>query len=114
MFRVNIIDDNFDNTENDCTFGINSISEFDKNDEFAPQIVGVVDERPKDIKILDTYKNKRRWKPIGEDNEIEDPVIDSAKINNYVQQINKSTLNDLISDVCLGIIFNYNRELLNI
>lgn len=101
LYRVNIIDDNIDNAENDSIFGINSISELDRTDEFAPQIVGVVDERPKDIKILDTYKNKRRWKPIGEDNDLEEPVINPAEINNYVQQINKSMLNDLINEVCL-------------
>lgn len=73
-------------------------------DEYAPQVVGVVDERPKDIKTLDMYKNKNRWKRIGDDSdhEVEDSSnIDIDKVKNYVQQINKSTLNDLIKKVSL-------------
>lgn len=102
IFRVQIIDDNIDYDNN---FDVNGISEIDQVDEYAPQIVGVIDERPQNIKILDTYKNKKRWKRIGEDSDPEDnsTKINSNQINNYVQQINKSTLNDLINKVYLNI-----------
>jgi len=96
--RVQIIDDNaIDCIENETCDNIG----FDPIDEFAPQIVGVIDERPKDVKTLDTYKNKNRWKRIGGDSDIEEDStkIDIDQVNNYVQKINKSTLNDLIKEV---------------
>ncbi|KAF0757593.1 BUD13 [Aphis craccivora] len=95
--RVQIIDDNaIDCIENETCDNIG----FDPIDEFAPQIVGVIDERPKDVKTLDTYKNKNRWKRIGGDSDIEEDStkIDIDQVNNYVQKINKSTLNDLIKE----------------
>lgn len=63
--------------------------------------MGVIDERPKDIKTLDMYKNKNRWKRVGGDSDIEEDSakIDVDQVNNYVRQINKSTLNDLIKEV---------------
>jgi len=95
--RVQIIDDNIDCVENENENDI----EFDPVDEFAPQIVGVIDERPKDIKTLDMYKNKNRWKRLGGDSDTEEDStkINVDQVNNYVQQINKSTLNDLIKEV---------------
>lgn len=95
--RVQIIDDNIDCVENENENNI----EFDPVDEFAPQIVGVIDERPKDIKTLDMYKNKNRWKRLGGDIDIEEDCtkINVDQVNNYVQQMNKSTLNDLIKEV---------------
>ncbi|KAK3923826.1 BUD13-like protein [Frankliniella fusca] len=35
--------------------------------EDAPQIVGIVDERPEEVKALDQYKQTQRWKVIGDD-----------------------------------------------
>lgn len=97
-FRVQIIDDNID-VANDI---YDNIADTDQVDEFAPQIVGVIDERPQEIKNLDTYKNKNRWKRIGEKNDFEETTnIDVNQVNNYVQQINKSTLKDLIKKVCI-------------
>lgn len=63
--------------------------------------MGVIDERPKDIKTLDEYKNKNRWKRIGgdSDNEEDSSKIDISQVNNYVQQINKSILNNIIKEV---------------
>lgn len=58
----------------------------------------MIDERPQDIQILDKYKNKNRWKRVGED-EDDSSAIDVDQVNNYVQQINKSTLKDLIKKV---------------
>lgn len=75
---------------------------FNPADEFAPQIVGVVDERPKDVKTLDTYKNKNRWKRVGNDSDIEEEDttnIDVDQVKQYVEQINKSTLKDLLKEV---------------
>jgi len=97
--RVQIIDDNIDYIEND-DYDVN-ISGIDPVDEFAPQIVGVVDERPQDIKTLDMYKNKNRWKRIGGDSDSEESStkIDVIQVQNYVKQINKSTLNDIIKKV---------------
>lgn len=81
----------------------------DSVDEFAPQIVGVVDERPQDIRTLDTYKNKSRWKRVGGDSDLEEDsgIIDVDQVKNYVQQMNKSTLKDLIKKVFIVIIINY-------
>lgn len=47
------------------------------------------------------YKNKNRWKRIGGDSDIEEDStkIDVDQVNNYVQKMNKSTLNDLIKEV---------------
>lgn len=99
-YRVQIIDDNIDCVEDGDIFNGNNIVGFDPVDEFAPQIVGVVDERPENVKTLDMYKNKKRWKRVGEDSDNEDSsVINVDQIKNYVQQINKSTLNDLIKKV---------------
>ncbi|XP_050439234.1 BUD13 homolog [Adelges cooleyi] len=100
--RVQIIDDNIDcvNEENGTFDGDNNIAGFDPADEFAPQIVGVVDERPQDIKTLDLYKNKNRWKRVGEDSDVEEEStkIDVDQVQKYVQQINKSTLNELLKN----------------
>lgn len=99
FYRVQIIDDNIDCVEENIDIDVsNNIAGFDPVDEFAPQIVGVVDERPQDVKILDTYKNKNRWKRIGEesDTEEESNKIDVDQVKNYVQNMNKSTLKDLI------------------
>lgn len=46
------------------------------------------------------YKNKNRWKRIGDDDSCEETTnIDVNQVNSYVQQINKSTLKDLIKKV---------------
>ncbi|XP_022177188.1 BUD13 homolog isoform X2 [Myzus persicae] len=84
--RVQIIDDNIDCIENDCENNIG----FDPVDEFAPQIVVIFNERPKDIKILNMYKNKKWWKRIGGDCDIEEDStkIDIDQVNNNVQQEN--------------------------
>lgn len=94
--RVQIIDDSIDCFENNDSES--NIAEINPVDEFAPQIVGVIDERPQDIQILDKYKNKNRWKRVGDD-EDDSSVIDVDQVKNYVQQINKSTLKDLIKKV---------------
>lgn len=62
--------------------------------------MGVVDERPQDVKTLDMYKNKSRWKRVGgSDDEEDSNTIDVDQVKNYVQQINKSTINDLLKKV---------------
>ncbi|XP_025420011.1 BUD13 homolog [Sipha flava] len=97
--RVQIIDDNIDCVENN-TFDI-GMDGINPADEFAPQIVGVVDERPKDVKTLDMYKNKNRWKRVGNDSDLEEEDITSINVDQvkqYVEQINKSTLNDLLKE----------------
>lgn len=98
IFRVQIIDDNIDCAVNDDIDESVNIAGFDPVDEFAPQIVGVIDERPQDIKTLDMYKNKNRWKRVGEDSDLEEDsnALDVDQVKNYVQQINKTTLKDLI------------------
>lgn len=102
-FRVKIIDDNIDCVENNETdsnnlIGLNSV------DEYAPQIVGVIDERPQEVKTLDMYKNKTRWKRIGEEDDIQiehNTNTNIQQVQNYVKQINKSTLKDLLKKVCI-------------
>lgn len=108
-FRVQIIDDNIDCVGDDDITDCNNITGFDPVDEFAPQIVGVIDERPQDIKVLDMYKNKNRWKRVGDESDHEDDsaVIDVDQVKNYVHQINKSTLNDLIKKVHYQSHFRY-------
>lgn len=60
----------------------------------------MIDERPQDVKTLDTYKNKNRWKRVGNNSDLEeDTNINVDQVNQYVQQINKSTLNDLLKEV---------------
>ncbi|XP_050530574.1 BUD13 homolog [Daktulosphaira vitifoliae] len=98
--RVQIIDDNIDCVDEDIdTYqgSDNNVAGFDPTDEFAPQIVGVVDDRPKDVKILDLYKNKNRWKRVGEDSDIEEETTKIDQVQKYVEKINKSTLNDLLN-----------------
>jgi len=52
------------------------------------------------------YKNKTRWKRVGEDDdiEIEDNAIDVHQVQSYVENINKTTLHDLLKKVyiCLN------------
>lgn len=45
------------------------------------------------------YKNKNRWIRVGGDEDDSTTAIDVDQVKNYVQQINKSTLNDLIKKV---------------
>lgn len=99
FYRVQIIDDNIDGVEDD-TFDI-GMDGFNSADEFAPQVVGVVDERPQDVKTLDMYKNKSRWKRVGNDSDLEEDTtnINVDQVKQYVQQINKSTINDLLKEV---------------
>jgi hypothetical protein len=105
FYRVQIIDDNIDCVENN-TFDI-GMDGINPADEFAPQIVGVVDERPKDVKTLDMYKNKNRWKRVGNDSDLEEEDITSINVDQvkqYVEQINKSTLNDLLKEVTIIVL----------
>jgi len=99
-YRVQIIDDDIDFVVDNNT-DYNNLIGFNPVDEFAPQIVGVIDERPKEVKTLDMYKNKTRWKRVGEDDdiEIEDNTTDVHQVQNYVEQMNKSTLHDLLKKV---------------
>lgn len=46
------------------------------------------------------YKNKARWTRVGSSDIEEDSnMIDADKVKNYVQQINKSTIDDLLKKV---------------
>lgn len=48
------------------------------------------------------YKNKNRWKRVGGNSDDEDSsVMNADNVKNYVQQINKSTLKDLIKEVLI-------------
>lgn len=99
-YRVQIIDDDIDCViDNDTAY--HNLIGFNPVDEFAPQIVGVIDERPQEVRTLDMYKNKTRWKRVGEDDDIqiEDNATDVHQVQNYVEQMNKSTLHDLLKKV---------------
>lgn len=102
FYRVKIIDDNIDCVIDNDTTSENLIG-FNPVDEYAPQIVGVIDERPQEVRTLDTYKNKTRWKRVGEDEDVQikDETVNLHQVQNYVEQINKSTLNDILKKVCI-------------
>lgn len=58
---MKIIDDDVDVSKN---FNIPEEELFAANEE-APQIVGVIDERPPELRLLD-YRQSDVWKPVGE------------------------------------------------
>lgn len=60
-FRVKIIDDDVDLSNN---FDIPEEELFAANED-APQIVGVIDERPPELRIAD-YRQSDLWQPVGE------------------------------------------------
>ncbi|XP_077447753.1 BUD13 homolog [Stigmatopora argus] len=55
-------------------------NEADEEDDEAPVIAEVIDERPDDVRMLEIFRSSSRWKVIGEDENIEEDVQSETQI----------------------------------
>lgn len=81
--RLKIIDDQIDN------YNISKEIQLDieaADDEEAPQIVAVIDERPPSLRV-DEKTNNLLWKPIGEDNDVKSEI--PLKIGSFKLKVPK-------------------------
>ncbi|KRT78261.1 hypothetical protein AMK59_7038, partial [Oryctes borbonicus] len=85
--RVRIIDDNVD------IVAFNQAVEEDlyAQNEDAPQIVGVIDDRPLELRISD-YRDSDLWKPVGEEHAIEI----RNRMQNQTAPVTEKTLNKIL------------------
>nr|XP_018917744.1 PREDICTED: BUD13 homolog isoform X2 [Bemisia tabaci] len=66
--RSKIVDDDLD-LKNMRLLGENELDLF-QMDEDAPQIAGIIDERPPELQTLESYRNSKRWKVVAESDEL--------------------------------------------